>query len=264
MYLLKSFKGELMDQSLPSLADAAMPSKREIRPLFKSVGEEKPYSIGTLLLTLILLLHLWAATWVLQSAEPLIAAKPMLMEVTLIAAPALIQKPVVAPAAKPKPVELKKDPVKKLVKQKKAIIRKKIEPPKPQEIVEESIPEPATTKATPAPIALNVAEGLSNKVMADSELFIEANFSVNYGSNPKPKYPRIAANRGWQGTVLLLVRVSVEGDSKEISIQRSSGHESLDEAAIEAVERWKFIPAKRGDTPVSSLVVVPISFILNN
>jgi outer membrane transport energization protein TonB (TC 2.C.1.1.1) len=64
--------------------------------------------------------------------------------------------------------------------------------------------------------------------------------------------------------VRLLVNVSVEGDSEEITVQRSSGYDVLDEAAIEAVEKWKFIPAKRGDTPVSSSVVVPINFVLNN
>ncbi|WP_258076677.1 energy transducer TonB [Methylobacter tundripaludum] len=33
---------------------------------------------------------------------------------------------------------------------------------------------------------------------------------------------------------------------------------------MEAVEKWKFIPAKRGDTPVASSVIVPINFVLNN
>jgi protein TonB len=101
-------------------------------------------------------------------------------------------------------------------------------------------------------------------VTADTAPLTEANFNANYGSNPKPKYPGIATRRGWEGTVYLLVEVSVEGLSEKVTVQRSSGYESLDESAIEAVEKWKFIPAKRGDTPVSSSVVVPINFILNN
>jgi protein TonB len=38
----------------------------------------------------------------------------------------------------------------------------------------------------------------------------------------------------------------------------------LDEAAVSAVEGWRFVPAKRGDTPVASTVMVPINFKLDN
>jgi protein TonB len=38
----------------------------------------------------------------------------------------------------------------------------------------------------------------------------------------------------------------------------------LDESAIDAVEKWKFIPAKRGETPIASSVIVPIIFKLND
>ncbi|MEE7625754.1 energy transducer TonB, partial [Methylobacter sp. Wu8] len=141
------------------------------------------------------------------------------------------------------------------VKKKEPVVRKQAELPKPLPMSESTLPAPSSAP----PVAASAAP---SKPAATP--FTEANFNANYGSNPKPKYPRIATSRGWEGTVRLLVRVSAEGDSEEITVQTSSGHDVLDEAAIEAVEKWKFIPAKRGDTAVSSSVIVPINFVLNN
>jgi periplasmic protein TonB len=59
------------------------------------------------------------------------------------------------------------------------------------------------------------------------------------------------------------VQVTADGHSASVQVQQSSGHDILDEAAVEAVEGWTFIPAKRGDTPVASTVTVPIQFKLN-
>jgi periplasmic protein TonB len=47
-------------------------------------------------------------------------------------------------------------------------------------------------------------------------------------------------------------------------VEKSSGHEMLDDCAVEAVRKWKFIPARRGETAVASSVLVPISFSLND
>jgi len=226
------------------------------------VGQEKPLSMGGLLLTLVLSLHLWAALWLLQPGEPITKAQPMIMEVSLVSAPS--QQAAAAPIAQPKPVEPKKPPEKKPVKKKQPVIRKQMELPKPQAMADEMLPAPSTTESAPAPVATSAAANASSKATAETVPFTEANFNANYGSNPKPKYPSVATSRGWEGTVRLLVKVSVEGDSEEVTVQRSSGYDVLDEAAIEAVEKWKFIPAKRGDTPVSSSVVVPINFVLNN
>lgn len=228
-----------------------------VRPLFKALtGQEKPLSMGSLLLTLVLLLHLWAAIWMLQPAEAVTKAQPMIMEVSLIAAPS--QQAAAAPIMQPKPEEPKKPPEKKPVKPKKPVTRKQMELPKPLAMADELLPAPAKFESAPAPA------NTSSKTTTDPAPFTEANFNANYGSNPKPKYPGIATSRGWEGTVQLMVKVSAEGDSEEVTVQRSSGYDVLDEAAVEAVEKWKFIPAKRGDTPVSSSVVVPINFVLNN
>jgi protein TonB len=259
MYLFKIGKGGLITRAFALLGGTAMPMQTLLKAL---AGQESPLSMGSLLLTLVLLLHLWAAIWMLQPAKPFTVAQPMTMEVSLVAAPS--QQAAAAPVLLPKPLEPQKLPEKKPLKPKKPVTRKQMELPKPQAMADELLPAPSKSDSTPAPITPSAAANIANKATADTAHFTEANFNANYGSNPKPKYPGSATSRGWEGTVRLLVKVTPEGDSEEVTVQRSSGYDVLDEAAIEAVEKWKFIPAKRGDTAVSSSVVVPINFVLNN
>lgn len=85
-------------------------------------------------------------------------------------------------------------------------------------------------------------------------------FDADYLNNPAPEYPPVSRRLREQGTVWLLVRVTPRGDAEEVQLQRSSGHRRLDEAAIDAVRRWRFVPARRGEQPVAASVVVPIIF----
>ena len=94
--------------------------------------------------------------------------------------------------------------------------------------------------------------------------FTEAYLSAAYQHNPKPEYPSIARSRGWQGKVLLRVQVDVEGRAETVALEQSCGHDMLDESALEAVKRWRFVPAKRDDVAVASSVLVPIIFSLQD
>jgi periplasmic protein TonB len=59
------------------------------------------------------------------------------------------------------------------------------------------------------------------------------------------------------------VEVLPDGRPGEIRLRQGSGYARLDEAALSAVRRWRFVPARRGDTPVAAWVLVPIRFSLN-
>jgi protein TonB len=85
---------------------------------------------------------------------------------------------------------------------------------------------------------------------------------VRYARIAKPKYPRHARKMGWEGTTLLRVLVNQIGKTKFIEISRSSGFATLDKAAIKAVKRWRFHPARSGDKSVESWVKIPIVFDL--
>ncbi|HET8726351.1 MAG TPA: energy transducer TonB [Alphaproteobacteria bacterium] len=80
--------------------------------------------------------------------------------------------------------------------------------------------------------------------------------------NPYPEYPPAALRRDIEGRVLLEVTVSQSGSPLEVAIVASSGTSLLDDAALEAVRRWRFIPARQGDRPVAGTLRVPIVFRL--
>lgn len=132
-------------------------------------------------------------------------------------------------------------------------------PPKPKPIVKpvlkpvakpvEQPPAPAQPVAAPAPPAPPAPKPLT-----------PPSAGAGYLHNPAPEYPSLAMRRGWQGTVLLRVHVLASGKPGEIQIQKSSGHEQLDQSATDAVKRWSFVPAKQGDVAQDGWVSVPIDF----
>ncbi len=83
-------------------------------------------------------------------------------------------------------------------------------------------------------------------------------------SNRPPSYPETARRRGNQGRVIVRVNVSADGEPLALSVARSSGYTTLDEAAIAAVRQWRFVPARRFGQPVAAEAEVPIVFRLEN
>jgi protein TonB len=88
-------------------------------------------------------------------------------------------------------------------------------------------------------------------------------FDAAYLNNPVPLYPPAARRLGVQGKVLLRVQVSVEGRATTVELFQSSGSTALDQAAISAVRKWRFVPAKQGAELAAAWVLVPINFKLN-
>lgn len=84
-----------------------------------------------------------------------------------------------------------------------------------------------------------------------------------YLNNPRPVYPLAARRRGDQGTVLIRVLVTAEGLAASVGLEKTSGHASLDEAALAAVKAWRFVPARQGAQAIESPYVVPVVFKLD-
>lgn len=93
-----------------------------------------------------------------------------------------------------------------------------------------------------------------------SSLDSEPLFNAAYLNNPSPKYPSAAKRRNIEGKVLLEVSVNPDGGAAKVTISRSSGFAILDNAALEAVKTWRFIPAKKAGKAVAALVIVPVEF----
>ncbi len=89
-------------------------------------------------------------------------------------------------------------------------------------------------------------------------------FDAAYLDNPKPTYPPISRREREQGKVLLNVHVDASGAADQVSLHNSSGFERLDKAAITAVRRWRFVPARQGGEALAAWVVVPIVFSLKD
>ena len=87
---------------------------------------------------------------------------------------------------------------------------------------------------------------------------------ANYLSNPRPHYPAPSREQGEQGVVSLYIHVSAEGKTRSVALYKTSGHERLDKAAMEAVWRWRFVPARQNGHPVAGAVIVPIRFDLRS
>jgi len=169
----------------------------------------------------------------------LLAMAPIM--VSLVSPPQPEAKP---PAEAPKP---------------KPVIQPRPKPPEPLPIVAAPIeaPSPILVAAPPpppppAPAPLVVAPPVITAPI----------FAADYLDNPSPYYPQLARRAGEQGRVVLRVLVNPAGKAEEVEIRTSSGHSRLDESARDTVRRWRFVPAKRGDEPVSAWVLIPISFRL--
>ncbi len=90
----------------------------------------------------------------------------------------------------------------------------------------------------------------------------QAQTSVGVLRRIHPLYPLIAKKSGWEGTVLVRVTVEKNGRASQVDVSRSSGHKVLDDAALKAIKRWTFRPARDGNIPIRSVVVIPLKFSL--
>ena len=115
----------------------------------------------------------------------------------------------------------------------------------------------------PATSGTTAAGRNPSKVSDGSGPVVGPRYDAAYLSNPVPHYPSLAKKLKLQGTAIIRVLVSSEGRPKSVAVEKSSGARILDDAAVDAVQHWSFVPARRGDKPISDWVDVPIVFRLN-
>jgi TonB family protein len=76
----------------------------------------------------------------------------------------------------------------------------------------------------------------------------------------KPDYPLIALRLNQEGSVTIRFAIWADGTTINPWVLNSSGHESLDNAALTAARRWRMIPATFNDTPIETEVTKKIDF----
>jgi periplasmic protein TonB len=186
------------------------------------------------------------------------------MMVSIVASPTPEIKHHVVPIVKP--VKVNKMPVKKTKKR----LEKIIPIENPIQPIIEAVTEAVEEKMNQQETAVTSVESsiVESKVAIKDEKIVEEiieppKFGVSYLHNPAPDYPRLARRLGEEGRVLLKVLVSDDGSAASVNLEKSSGSERLDNAAMDTVKQWRFIPARKGGVALSAYVLVPIMYSLD-
>jgi len=224
-------------------------------------NKSNPHS--NIALAIVLLAHVlgfWALLKAPQIAPVIIEQKPMM--VSLLNAPA--PEPEVVPLLPTPPIP---EPVVKKVTPKVKPVDVK---PTPQPVEQAAAVEQQATPTPPTPAApVEVAKAPEvkpepEKPQVKQDIIEEPKFGVSYLNNPAPSYPAISRRIGEEGRVIMRVLVSANGEAESVKVENGSGSSRLDDAAVDAVKKWKFVPAKKNKQPISAYVLVPIKFSLDD
>lgn len=210
---------------------------------------------NALTLTGVVLLHVLGLVWAAQQlsmTEP--AVTPPSVVGVLVAPEPEPAPPKPEPKPTPPPPKPKPEP-KPVPKPKPA--------PKPEparEVAPEPVPQATPSVPTPpAPAVQRAAPAPEAPAPVTPPRTDAAHLN-----NPAPQYPALSRRLGEQGRVTLDVYILPDGSVGQIKLNKSSGFPRLDNAALQAVKTWKYVPAKRGDKPIAFWYVQPVSFVLNN
>ena len=88
-------------------------------------------------------------------------------------------------------------------------------------------------------------------------------YKLGSGTTPYPPYPMVARRNGYQGRVVVRLAVAPDGRATDAQVLESSGHDVLDQSAVDTLKGWKLEPALSGGKPVPGSVNVPVRFRLS-
>ena len=81
-------------------------------------------------------------------------------------------------------------------------------------------------------------------------------------SSIRPVYPEIAQEAGIEGTVVVQVFVDKKGRVKDTLVLKGIPNTGLDEAAVTAIKKTRFRPAKQRERAVGVWISIPLNFRL--
>jgi TonB family protein len=102
-----------------------------------------------------------------------------------------------------------------------------------------------------APQSGTLQDAAGNKITAPSPVY-----------HPSPHYTSEAFKAKISGSVDLKIVVNDKGEVTDAKVTKGLGY-GLDESAVNAVKRWKFEPARRNGTPITTAVMIEVNFVFD-
>lgn len=214
-----------------------------------------------------------ALLWALQSGS-------MRRAIEMVVPVALMTEFVTPPQPKvatPPPPPTPPQPPPQPQPQKQPVVQKKMVPrprPAPQPVAVPNLPPAAAApmgvvESQPAPPPIPAPVAVAPRAVPVAPPAPPAaprvelpSSDADYLQNPKPVYPPMSKRLGEQGRVLVRVLIAVDGSARQAELRQSSGHDRLDQAALDTVRKWRFVPGRRNGVPQDMWFNVPISFVL--
>jgi protein TonB len=144
------------------------------------------------------------------------------------------------------------------------------EPPRPQEqlVVEAPVVQPLEPVAPPPPPPPLEPVGEAAPVLAPvvpkpvGPVSLADELSVSCPDRAPPLYPALSRRLREEGQVLLRVELDEQGRVGAARIEKPSGSQRLDDAALAAVRGWRCKPVQRDGKPVRATALQPFNFVL--
>ncbi len=167
------------------------------------------------------------------------------------------------PKPKPKPVKKKPKPIVKPKPVQKVaptpVVAPVVEPPP---VVEEVVPEKPVVQPPKKVVPPPPPPG---PTQADIDAAKRAYGNLLTRGIAKHKsYPKIAARRGWEGTVMLTLKIDSSGNVLSATVRDSSGHDALDKRALKMVKKAAPFPVPPEILQGPFTISVPVAFKLNH
>lgn len=132
------------------------------------------------------------------------------------------------------------------------------QPRQPRDVPAPTTPQPVAEPSKGADSQLDSKAG--DLAKADRSGFQIDEQPQKLAGNVAPQYPADAYRNGQEGVVYLLVDIDAVGSVSNAKVHRTSGFESLDVAARQAVLQWMFRPGILNKTHVACQALVPVRF----
>ena len=257
-------------------------NKNGFNPIAKK--STNPLILG-IVLSVVILIHLYLAFYLLKSADLNKVEPPLVMTVEMqLQASTSAPTPPTPPNApekvqpiKPQPILKKPAPPTPKLKELKAV-PKELHAPKPKD--PEPIPSaspttppkpdvvPPTSALTPveaAPTQPSVTVPTASQTNpAAPPTSTELSAEVKPILYVKPVYPPIAINREREGWVKIEFTIKADGTVSDATVISAEPEELFDEAALTAVKEWKFAPKIVDGLAVSRRAVKKVQFKLEH